>query len=157
MVAISNHVHRSPFYCNAFMLPYSWCFVCKFPLSKVWEVLCCVLMWRESGILSASPFSPLQSAALSSARVMGWDCWKRPLPLVTMCYVPNNVLISGQEESSEAGQTRFLHPHSTLGQRNSLVGCMLHRPDTEAWGESGLSSRCFLTCKCIMAMGHFEA
>lgn len=108
-------------------------------------------MWRAvaSQESSVHHHSQLYSQQLSTQHVL-WGCWKRPLPLVMICCVLNKVLISGQGESSEAGQTRFFHPRSHTGPKEFLVGCVLHRPDTEPWGESDLFSWCFLTCKCII-------
>lgn len=135
-------------------------FICKFSLSKMWEISCCMLTWRAAASQESSVHhhSRLYSQQCSTQHVL-LGCWNMALwPLVMICCVRGNVLIMGQGESGEAGQTRFFHPRCTPGRKNCLVGCVRHRPDREVWGESGLSSLTwFLTCKCIMVMGYFEA
>jgi len=133
-------------------------FICKFSLSKSSEIPCYMLTWRAVARQESAVHhhSQLYSQQRSTQHVL-LGCCKMALPLVVIRCVLHNVLIVGQG-GSEAGQTSLFHPRSTLGRRNGLVGCVLHRPDTEVWGESGwFSPRCFLTCKCIIVMGYFEA
>lgn len=58
----------------------------------------------------------------------------------------------------QQGRTNsFLSPTQHTGPKEFFGRLCAYRPDTEVWGESGLSSGCFLTCKCVMVMSCVEA